>query len=150
MRIHDDYSEGWNAAAQINDPDSAWSFWKQMLHLRKKYDAMIYGKRKPSPFDLEGVINHSAIQGGFIALDESTEETYAYIREHPPSGQKLLVVLNLSPGSDGRGAPSTFVLPCGLDTSGSKLLISNGEVQEGQRIEGSILLGPWEGRIYLL
>ncbi|EAL17183.1 hypothetical protein CNBN0120 [Cryptococcus deneoformans B-3501A] len=150
MRIHDDYREGWNAAAQVNDPDSAWSFWKQMLRLRKKYDAMIYGKHKPSPFDSEGTINHPATQGDFIALDESNEETYAYIREHPPSGQKLLVVLNLSRGNDGRGAPSTFVLPSGLDTSGSKLLISNGEVQEGQRIEGNILLGPWEGRIYLL
>ncbi|WVQ69633.1 uncharacterized protein L199_007853 [Kwoniella botswanensis] len=129
MRIHDDYHDGWNAAAQTKDQHSVWSFWQKVLRLRKEYDAMIYGK--------------------FIPLDEPNEETYSYIREDPKVGQKLLVVLNLSRTGNNRGTPSTVVLPPGLDTSNSKLLISNVGSSEG-RIEGDIHLAPWEGRIYLL
>ena len=42
MRVHDDYAT-WNVAAQMKDPASVWSFWQEMLSLRKKYEALIYG-----------------------------------------------------------------------------------------------------------
>ena len=44
MRVHDDYKDGWNVAAQVEDPTSTWSFWRKMLALRKEYPALIYGE----------------------------------------------------------------------------------------------------------
>lgn len=42
MRVHDDYKQ-WNVAAQVADKESVWSFWQDMLKLRKQYEALIYG-----------------------------------------------------------------------------------------------------------
>ncbi len=43
MRVHDNYKE-WNIAAQVDNPASVWSFWRGMLKLRKKHEALIYGR----------------------------------------------------------------------------------------------------------
>jgi glycosidase len=43
MRVHDDYKEGWNVAAQVDDPNSVFSFWQKLLKLRKEYEALVYG-----------------------------------------------------------------------------------------------------------
>lgn len=43
MKVHDDYKEGWNVAAQVDKPDSVFSFWQKMLQYRKKYESLIYG-----------------------------------------------------------------------------------------------------------
>lgn len=41
--IHDDYQQ-WNAAAQIDDKKSTYSYWSNVLELRKKFaDIFIYG-----------------------------------------------------------------------------------------------------------
>ncbi|WWD21819.1 hypothetical protein CI109_106307 [Kwoniella shandongensis] len=130
MRIHDDYREGWNAAAQTKDSESVWSFWQKTLCFRKSHEAMIYGD--------------------FVPLDEANEDTYSYIREDRQIGEKLLIVLNLARGDNGRGARSVVVLPRDLNVSDSKLLISNIDGTESQRIVGDIELAPWEGRIYAL
>ena len=50
MRIHDDYTDGWNVAAQMADPGSVWSFWQRLLKLRQEYEALIYGEYIISPF----------------------------------------------------------------------------------------------------
>lgn len=44
MRLHDDYTQGWNVADQQKDPNSVWHFWQKMLEIRKQYDSVIYGK----------------------------------------------------------------------------------------------------------
>ena len=86
--------------------------------------------------------------GKFEPLDESNENTYAWVRNDPTIQQKLLVVLNLARG-DGRGAPATF-RTSDLDTSGARLLITNGKEAINSKFDGVIELEPWEGRIYLL
>jgi glycosidase len=43
MRVHNDYKEGWNVAAQVDDPNSVFSFWQKLLKLRKEYEALVYG-----------------------------------------------------------------------------------------------------------
>ncbi|KAG0651380.1 Maltase [Hyphodiscus hymeniophilus] len=65
-----------NAASQVNDPDSPFSYWKSMLAMRKKYkDIVVYGN--------------------FEMLDETHEKVIAYVR-HSEKGEKLLVVCNFS------------------------------------------------------
>jgi glycosidase len=49
MRVHDDYKEGWNVAAQVDDPNSVFSFWQKLLKLRKEYEALVYGNPHLSP-----------------------------------------------------------------------------------------------------
>nr|WVH01974.1 hydrolase [Naematelia aurantialba] len=129
MRVHDDFADGWNVAAQRKDPDSPLSFWQRMLKLRKQYPALVYGK--------------------FIPLDKKNEATYAYIRDDPTISQRLLVILNFARGN-GRGAASTFEVPTDVDVSKAKLIITNGDAKEGSGINGNIELTPWEGRVYLL
>ncbi len=131
MRVHDDYADGWNVAQQTADPNSVWSFWKNMLATRKQYEALIYGK--------------------FVPLDEADEEVYAWVRDDPTIGQKMLVVLNLARGADGRGKEVEWTVPNGVDVSGAKVVITNGEAKVGEGLEGGkVKLGKFEGRIYQL
>ena len=87
--------------------------------------------------------------GKFIPLDESDESIYAYIRDDPTIGQKLLVVLNMDRG-DGRGKAVNYSIPSSVDGSKSKLIITNGPAEEGSSFDKEIQLEPFEGRIYLL
>ncbi|KAL7424802.1 hypothetical protein Q5752_000486 [Cryptotrichosporon argae] len=126
MRVHDDYADGWNAKAQMADPDSVWRFWQRMLRLRKEYDTLIYGS--------------------FIPLDEANEESYAWGRTDKLTGQALLVVLNFARG-DGRGKNTVFHVPADIDVDAARLLITNGAAKEGSSAPRAIDLEPWEGRI---
>ena len=127
MRVHDDYADGWNVEQQTQDPASVWSFWKKMLATRKQYEALIYGK--------------------FVPLDEKNEEVYAWIRDDPTIGQKLLVVLNFARGEGKRGKEVKWTVPVEVE---GKLVITNGAAAEGAALEKEVTLSPWEGRIYLL
>lgn len=40
MRVNDDYAE-WNAASQVDDGASVWSFWKKALAMRKAHDVLV-------------------------------------------------------------------------------------------------------------
>jgi alpha-glucosidase len=40
MRVNVDY-ETWNAKAQIDDPDSVYSFWKKALSVRKDHALLV-------------------------------------------------------------------------------------------------------------
>jgi glycosidase len=89
------------------------------------------------------------ILGKFIPLDEDNERIYAWVRDDPTIQQKLLIVLNLARGKDGRGEEVTFSIPNSVDTSSAKLLITNGN-EKDTSIIGDLKLTPWEGRVYLL
>lgn len=41
MRVNDDYSDGWNAAAELADPHSVFHFWKRALAMRKEHDVFV-------------------------------------------------------------------------------------------------------------
>jgi glycosidase len=150
MRVHDDYKEGWNVAAQVDDPNSVFSFWQKLLKLRKEYEALVYGM---SEFKSHG---QADITGTFIPLDEKNEKTYSYIRHDKTIDQKLLVILNFSrsePDSEGyyHGEKASFEIPGDIDISKAKLIITNGEEKEGSGLEGNkIELSEWEGRVYVL
>jgi len=130
MRVHDDYKE-WNIAAQIKDPDSAWTFWQSMIKLRKAHPVLVYGV--------------------FVPLDPEAEDNYTYIRHDPETGERVLVVLNFNAGEARAGAPTTIDLEnLGVDIARARLLISNDAAAVGSGIDGPITLDKWCGRIYLL
>ncbi|KAJ6459845.1 glycoside hydrolase family 13 protein [Mycena sanguinolenta] len=73
MRVNEDYAK-WNAANQLTDPQSVYSFWKRALQIRKENRVLIYGD--------------------FTDLSPDNEEIFAYIRSY--GGQHALVILNFS------------------------------------------------------
>jgi len=40
MRVNDDY-QSWNAASELEDKDSVFSFWKRALEMRMKSDVFV-------------------------------------------------------------------------------------------------------------
>ena len=90
-----------NAASQVNDPDSVFSYYKKLVHLRKEYDVLVDGR--------------------FTMLLPEDENIFAYTRENEDS--KLLVVCNFF--------DKTLPMPLNEETEGMELLLGNyGEAME--------------------
>ncbi|KAL3423012.1 trehalose-6-phosphate hydrolase [Phlyctema vagabunda] len=76
MRANDNYTSV-NAASQIDDPHSPFSYWAKMLATRKEYkDLFVYGD--------------------FDVVDATSEDIFAYTRRSE-NGEKMLVICNFSP-----------------------------------------------------
>ncbi|KAF7974165.1 hypothetical protein HWV62_13287 [Athelia sp. TMB] len=67
MRVNDDYKE-WNAAAQVGDEGSVWSFWKKALATRKANEVLVYGNFKTVDTDSEQIFAYTRTLGDIIAL----------------------------------------------------------------------------------
>ncbi|WP_243686330.1 alpha-glucosidase C-terminal domain-containing protein [Lentilactobacillus rapi] len=63
-----------NAADQVNDPDSVFGFYQQLIKLRHSSDLVVYGD--------------------YQELDPADDQVFAYRREY--QGQKLLVISNFT------------------------------------------------------
>ncbi|KAI9878609.1 MAG: hypothetical protein M1830_000428 [Pleopsidium flavum] len=123
MRVNDDYQTV-NAEIQLkpkqDDPDnlSVWQFWQRGLAHRKTHkDAFIYGD--------------------FHTLDASNEQVFSYTRTGEESGM-WIVVLNFCSQEVEWMVPANVKVEAwvaGTSTAG----------KPGQRTEGKVKLGPWEG-----
>jgi glycosidase len=59
MPLNEDYEE-WNAAKQVKDPKSCYSFWSQALKLRKEFkDVVVYGGFEMLDYDHPDVITYT-------------------------------------------------------------------------------------------
>ncbi|MCC3356325.1 glycoside hydrolase family 13 protein [Bacillus sp. REN16] len=110
-----------NAAKQVEDPNSVFSYYKKLIELRNQHEIIVYGT-----YDLL-LPEHPTI--------------YAYTRIL--GRVKLLVVLNFSSEN------SLFELPDGFGYQTQELLIGNYEVDRNDSIE-TIELKPYEARVYKL
>jgi oligo-1,6-glucosidase len=123
MRVNDDYP-GWNVKRQAQDPDSALSFWKQIISLRtgKFKDTLTYGV--------------------FHLLAESDENVFAYTREW--DGEVLLCVLNFS------ASDRDFELDGTVSERVTGLLVGNYHDAEETKASRVVRLRPYEGRLFTL
>ena len=100
MRVNDNYKEV-NAALQVNDPESLYSFYKKALHVRKEYkDALIYGKLEILDADNEQVFSfYKKYEGetAYVVLN-FTKETLDF---KPVAGNLELVLSNEKDPKDG-------------------------------------------------
>lgn len=121
MRVNDDFKEC-NAALQIDDEQSVFSAWKQLLALRKANEVLIYGD--------------------FTLFSPDHEQIFAY-RRSMPNATDMLVVMNFS------DQEVTFMLPLDdtLRHNGAKLLYGTHQTHE-QTFNGVVLMRPYEGRLY--
>lgn len=153
MRVNDDYKE-WNVAAQLEDLDSVWSFWKEALSVRKAHDVLV---RLPffllsSPFispplKLSSRLLMALLQiyGEFKLVAEPDERVFAFTRTLDTT--MALVVLNFTDGDVEFQVPkdeATF--PGG---AGADLLISNYPSETSRLPEGVVTLRGFEGSIYV-
>ncbi len=76
MRVHDNYKQV-NAASQVDDQNSIYNLWRQVLEKRKAHkDVFVYGD--------------------FELVDEANDKIFAYKRT-AVNGEVALVVCNFSP-----------------------------------------------------
>jgi oligo-1,6-glucosidase len=104
MQVNPNYTEI-NAAAQTGDPDSVFSFYKELIRLRHEMEVIVYGS-----YDL---------------LLPEDENLYVYTRTY--GDEKLLIVCNFSEKEQAFAVPEEF--------AGAEKLIGNYEgLEDGGRI----------------
>ncbi|KAK1832352.1 alpha-glucosidase, partial [Podospora conica] len=121
MRVHDEFEEI-NVARQVGDPESTWSFWRDMIRLRKEEKDVL-------------------IHGTFEGFDMDGEETFVFAKRG--GGKMVVVVLNFT------GEEQSVELPIeGLELR----VGNYGDVDEVEKLaEGRVrVLRPWEGRLYMV
>lgn len=74
MKVNDNYKEI-NVAAQVNDPNSLFSFWQKSLALRRKYKKLF-------------------VYGSFEILDFANKKTFTFLKKN--GDQKAYIVLNFA------------------------------------------------------
>lgn len=116
-----------NAESQLNDPDSIFNYYRQLIQLRKKHPIVVYGDFHP--------------------VNSEHEKIYSYIRKL--DRQVLLVIVNFSSDTP------QFNLDAdrnGHNFSEPELLISNYSVETNSKTESfeSFMMRPYEARVYLL
>ncbi|KAF5376935.1 hypothetical protein D9615_007297 [Tricholomella constricta] len=127
MRVNDDY-ETWNAAAQIEDPNSVHSFWKKALKLRKAHEVLIYGD--------------------FVDISLNHEHVFAYTRSL--GNTTALVLLNFTEGE----VPFSLGSESGQESwRAFKLVLGNYDREpqdvDDPLVDSAVLLKGYEGRLFL-
>ncbi|WP_332693553.1 glycoside hydrolase family 13 protein [Halalkalibacter lacteus] len=120
LKVNPNYKEI-NAKKALEDKDSIFFYYQQLIKLRKEHDIIVYGT-----YDL---------------ILEDDEKIYAYTRTF--GEEKLLVMCNFTTED------AEFKLPEGIHFESTQLLINNYHVQSSVDIS-SIILKPYESRVYLL
>ncbi|PLR99269.1 glycoside hydrolase family 13 protein [Bacillus sp. T33-2] len=108
-----------NVRQALQDEDSIFYHYKKLIELRKQHEIIVYGS-----YDL---------------ILEDDESIFAYTRK---LGDELLVVINNFYEKE-----TIFELPKDIQYNNAELLISNYDVETGQRLD-RIKLRPYESLVY--
>lgn len=119
IEVNPNYKEI-NAKAVVEDKNSIFYYYKNLIRLRKQHEIIVYG-------------------GYDIILEENTD-IFSYVRTL--GDEKLVVVCNFY------DQEPTFTLPEDIRFKKSELIISNYETTEGSVKQ--FTLKPYEARVYLL
>ncbi|MEO2203808.1 alpha-glucosidase [Paenibacillus pabuli] len=120
IQVNDNYTEI-NVASAENDPGSILHYYRKLIALRKKSKVLIYGE--------------------YELLLPDDPDIYAYTRTL--GDEKMLIILNF------RGNEPEMHWPEGWTEDRAKLAISNVK-RRYSTDEGTILLQPYEARVYRL
>jgi oligo-1,6-glucosidase len=117
IRVNPNYKEI-NAAAAVQDENSIYHYYRQLINLRKSHDIIVYGE--------------------YQLIDEENERVYSYLRSY--GEQKLLVVANFS------AEDVTYQVPGEAFTEGNLLIGNYGDVSN--KLAENISLRPFEAVVY--
>lgn len=96
MPLNDDYKE-WNAAKQVDDPNSPYTFWSRALKLRKQYkDAVVYGDFEMFDVDHPDVIAFSRTSKDGTAIGVVLNFTEKNVTYKLPFAPKDILLNNFS------------------------------------------------------
>ncbi|MFD2671324.1 glycoside hydrolase family 13 protein [Marinicrinis sediminis] len=119
LKVNPNYTDI-NAEKALQDPDSIFHYYKQLIALRKQHDVMVYG-------DYELIL-------------EDSDRIYAYTRTL--GNEKWIIILNFFKEE------TEFQLPAHLKHDTRELMISNyANIDEQQPID-RFTLQPYEARVY--
>ncbi|KAK9368827.1 glycoside hydrolase superfamily [Lipomyces kononenkoae] len=119
MDVIDDYKE-WNAASQVNDPLSVYSYWRSIFELRHGYkDIFVYGS--------------------FTLVDSTDEQVFAYARRY--EDKVALVILSFAEEDYSWTVPEEYL------KQGQVLLSNYGDVS---MLKSDIIMRPFEAIVYLI
>jgi oligo-1,6-glucosidase len=114
-----------NAAAQVDDPDSVFSFYRKVIALRHSDPVIAYGD--------------------FSMLLPDDEHVYAFTRSLPDA--ELLVLANFSGTGRTAGLDDGWLSGGGLDGRGTaELVLGNYPPDAGER--QPLELRPWEVKVF--
>ena len=140
MRVNDDFKDGWNVAAQEEDPESVLSYWKKMIAVRKANPVLVIPLSH-----LLGAADgpRGQVHGSFTLLDRPNPCVFSFLREW--EGCRALVILSFTAGE------VMFDLPTEVgEIKGARLLVSTLGDRTRPLVGQSQKLSPFEGRVYLL
>ncbi|PLS76999.1 MAG: glucohydrolase [Chloroflexi bacterium] len=120
IKVNPNYEEI-NVQQALNDPNSIFAYYQQLIRLRKSNPIIVYGT-----YDL---------------ILEEHEQIYAFTRSW--QAERLLIMLNFSKD------PSDFMLPPEVPFATKELLISNYAVAAAEDIR-QLTLRAFEARVYRL
>ena len=121
MRVHDLYGEI-NVARQVGDPESTWSFWREMIRLRREHREVL-------------------VHGAFEGFEMENEETFVFAKRG--GGKTVVVMLNFT------GEEQRVEMPYeGLELR----VGNYGDVEGMDKsvVARAEVLRPWEGRLYMM
>lgn len=111
-----------NVSRNLSDPSSVFHYYQEMIRLRKKYPALIYGSYSP--------------------LLEEEEKIFCYQRQF--EGQTLLILLNFSEEE------TQICLPEKVAGQNGSLLLSNHPILMDRHFTQTLKLQPYESDVFLL
>ena len=120
LKVNPNYKEI-NAERALEDQDSIFYYYQQLIKLRKEHEIIVYGT-----YDL---------------ILEDNPSIYAYTRTL--GDEKLVVICNFTEEE------TTFNLPESITFNSAEVLIGNYESRENDTLS-SLELKPFEARVYLL
>ncbi|KAK3374889.1 alpha-glucosidase [Podospora didyma] len=123
MRVHDLYSEI-NAAKQLHEPDSTYSFWKSMIQFRKQHkDVMVFG--------------------AFQVFEPDNEQTFVFAKTYVD--KRAVVALNFTSADQDITLPYEG-LALGVGTYTDVAVV---DAEQARAAGTTRKLRPWEGRLYM-
>lgn len=114
IKVSDSYST-LNVNSEINDPNSVFNFYKQMIHIRKINPELIYGK--------------------FKAEDPTSKSVIAYRRTG--DDKEFLIITNLNNNS------TEFTIPSDLKNKNYNILLNNNRANPCTNDKSIINLSAW-------
>jgi glycosidase len=123
ISVHDDYSS-WNAEIQVEDNDSVYNYWSNVLRLRKRYPEIL-------------------VYGSFDLISPDHPDVFAYTRTSEAG--RALAVINF------RASEITWTVPEEFRKSWSSgsTILSNYSEKHRSELSSMIYLAPFEAFLWL-
>ncbi|CAG9989204.1 unnamed protein product [Clonostachys byssicola] len=113
-----------NVAAQVNNSESVFGFWRKMLLFRKQHEDIL-------------------VYGDYLCLEKDDPDVYIFIKQAQDRKRRMMVVLNFNSEEKHWAVPESAMRFTNGETP--KVILTTHESKESSKN-----LAPFEGRVYLM